>query len=80
MTSPRNQTRWNSLLAAVLVTAVSLTSTSAAEPAKSADERIAKVRTDLKSEDATVRQSAIGSLVHSDISPKLLAEMRTAAR
>ncbi|MFM9960306.1 MAG: HEAT repeat domain-containing protein [Planctomycetaceae bacterium] len=51
---------------------------SAAEPAKSAEERIAKVKADLKSDDVSVRQSAIGSLIHSDISPKMLAEMRTA--
>ena len=50
----------------------------AADPAKLADDRIAKVRADLKSEDGTVRQAAIGALVHSDISPKMLAEMRGA--
>ena len=50
--------------------------TMAADPKPSAEERIAKVKTDLKSEDAAVRKSAIGSLVHSDISSKMLAEMR----
>ena len=48
----------------------------AADPARSAEERIAKLKADLKSEDAAVRQAAIGSLVHSDISSKMLAEMR----
>lgn len=50
--------------------------TMAADPKPSAEERIAKVKTDLKSEDAAVRKSAIGSLVHSDISSKMLVEMR----
>ncbi len=49
---------------------------SAADPKPSADERIAKVKIDLKSDDAAVRKSAIGSLVHSDLSSKMLAEMR----
>lgn len=55
-----------------------------AVPAMAADgkgtpeERLAKVRLDLKSDDVKVRRAAIGSLVHSDLSPKLLAEMRTA--
>jgi HEAT repeat protein len=42
------------------------------------EQQIAKVRTDLKSTDPAVRQSAIGSLVHSEISPRMLAEMRLA--
>lgn len=50
----------------------------AAVPAIPAEERIAKVKTDLMSTDAAVRRLAISSLVHSDISPGLLAEMRTA--
>lgn len=78
MTDLRHQIRSYSVLSTVLFIAISLASANAAEPAKSADERIAKVRADLKSEDTAVRQSAIGSLVHSDISPKLLAEMRMA--
>ena len=80
MTIRRNRVRWNFSLSAVLFTMVSLAivSANAAEPAKSAEERIAKVRADLKSDEAAVRLSAIGSLVHSDISPKLLAEMRAA--
>lgn len=80
MTIPRNRIGRNAFLSAVLFAVASLAIASAdgAEPAKSADERIAKVRADLKSDDAAVRQSAIGSLVHSDISPKLLAEMRVA--
>jgi HEAT repeat protein len=50
----------------------------AADSADSVDARIARVKADLKSADPAVRKSAIGSLVHSDISSKLLAEMRTA--
>ena len=64
------------VLFAVVVSSVDRTNT--AEPAGFAEERIAKVKADLKSEDLAVRQAALGSLVHSDISPKLLAEMRTA--
>ncbi len=53
-------------------------SADAAEPAASAEERIVKVRSDLQSSDAAVRKTAIGSLVHSDISAKMLVEMRIA--
>src|SRR6516162_9397093 len=42
----------------------------------SAEQKIARTQADLKSSDVAVRRSAIGSLVHSDISPKMLAEMR----
>ncbi len=48
------------------------------DTAGSAEERIAKVKADLKSGDVVVRQKAIGSLVHSDISSKLMAEMQEA--
>ncbi|MBC7819849.1 MAG: HEAT repeat domain-containing protein [Planctomycetaceae bacterium] len=68
--------RISTFLAALLTLVCGAAFAAAADPAKSADERIAKVKADLKSEDTTVRQSAIGSLIHSDISPKLLAEMR----
>jgi HEAT repeat protein len=51
---------------------------SAADAKASPEEQISKVKADLQSTDAAVRQSAIGSLVHSAISPKLLAEMRRA--
>jgi HEAT repeat protein len=80
MTIPRNRVRLNSFLSAVLFAVVSLTiaSANAAEPAGTAEERIAKVRADLTSDDAAVRQTAIGSLVHLEISPKMLAEMRAA--
>ena len=50
----------------------------AADTAGSAEERIAKVKADLKSGDVAVRQKAIGLLVHSDISSKLMAEMQEA--
>ena len=74
MTAYRNPMLLTSLIVLVLGASIA----SAAEPAKSADERIAKVKADLKSADVGVRQSAIGSLIHSDISPKMLAEMRAA--
>lgn len=57
--------------------ALSVRNAVAAEPMGSVEERIAKVKADLKSEDSAVRKTAISSLVHSDISSKLLAEMRT---
>jgi HEAT repeat protein len=80
MTVSWKQARWSFCRRVVVVIGVSwaLVGADAAEPTKSAEERIAKVRADLKSAEVAVRQSAIGSLVHSDISPKLLAEMRTA--
>lgn len=56
----------------------SVRSAVAADTAGTAEERIARVRADLKSADQAVRKAAIGSLVHSDISSKMLAEMRTA--
>lgn len=62
----------------VLTLAHAIAMSEGAEPLGSADTRMAKVKIDLKSEDPKVRQAAIGSLVHSDISPKLLSEMRAA--
>ena len=50
----------------------------AADTVGSAEERIAKVKAELKSGDIAVRQKAIGSMVHSDISSKLMAEMQVA--
>lgn len=80
MTVPLNLARWISALCAVLFASFVLAagSANAAEPAGAAEERIAKVKADLKNEDPKVRQAAIGSLVHSDISSKCLAEMRAA--
>lgn len=52
--------------------------TGTAHGADSPEQRIAQVRADLKSSDATVRRTAISSLIHSDISPTLFAEMRAA--
>lgn len=46
--------------------------------ADSPDQKIAQVRVDLKSDDVAVRRKAISSLVHSDISPMMLTEMRQA--
>lgn len=43
-----------------------------------AAQRAAKTKADLKSEDPKVRLAAIGSLIHSDLSPQMLAEMRAA--
>jgi HEAT repeat protein len=42
------------------------------------EKRIDKVRAELKSPESSVRLAAIGSLVHSDLSEKMLAEMRGA--
>lgn len=80
MTISRNRARWTSPRNAVLFALFSLAvaSTNAAEPTGTVEERIAKVKADLKSDDVAVRRSVIGSLVHSDISPKMLAEMRSA--
>jgi HEAT repeat protein len=50
----------------------------AADAKPSPEEQIAKVKADLQSGEAAVRQAAIGSLVHSALSPKLLPEMRKA--
>lgn len=50
----------------------------AADQKDSAEERMAKTKAELKDKDAAVRQKAIGSLVHSDISEKLFPEMRAA--
>ncbi len=50
----------------------------AADAKHSSEEQIAKVKSDLQHGDASTRQAAIGSLVHSAISPQLLAEMRSA--
>lgn len=48
----------------------------AADAKKNADERVAEIQQSLKSGDVAVRRSAIGSLVHSDISLRLLPEMQ----
>jgi HEAT repeat protein len=48
---------------------------SAADDAAVAD-RIAQTKTKLKSNDAAVRKAAIESLIHSDLSDKMLPEMR----
>lgn len=50
----------------------------AADAKPTPEEQIAKAKSDLQSADAAVREAAIGSLVHSAISPKLFAEMRGA--
>ena len=56
--------------------AFTLSVSHAADKAGTPAERIAQVQTDLKSIDPAVRKAAIGSLIHSDISPKMLTEMR----
>ncbi len=84
MTIPLNRVRLNSFLSAVLFAVVSLTiaSANAAEPAGAAEERIAKVRADLKSNDAdpVTRVVAHGTLAMIDVevaqpSPNQLAEI-----
>jgi HEAT repeat protein len=64
--------------ATLLTLAAGTPSLRAADAKPSPEEQIAKVKADLQSGDATIRQAAIGSLVHSAISPKLLEEMRKA--
>lgn len=63
---------------AVLIATAFIARATAADPAKSAEERITKVKADLTSNDVSVRQAAIGSLIHSDISGMLFAEMQRA--
>ncbi|MDB5391657.1 MAG: repeat protein [Planctomycetaceae bacterium] len=64
-------------LVLVLLGTTSLTDVRAAEPAAgSVAERLAKTRTDLKSDDVAIRRAAIGSLVHSDLSTMMAAEMQ----
>jgi HEAT repeat protein len=50
----------------------------AADSPGTAEQRIAKTRADLKSQDPKIRRAAAGSLIHSDISSKILPEMRGA--
>lgn len=50
----------------------------AAEPAGSVPERMAKTRAELKDSDPVVRRAAISSLVHSDLSAMLAAEIHAA--
>ncbi len=48
----------------------------AAAPQENADQRRARTRAELQHADAAVRQKAIASLIHSDISESLFPEMR----
>lgn len=53
------------------------------QPVRAADdkaERIAKVKADLASKDPAVRNAAVGSLVHSDLSDLLLPEIHAALK
>lgn len=50
----------------------------AADQKPGVEQRAAKVKVELQSSDVAVRQAAIGSLVHSDLSPLMFAEMRAA--
>lgn len=53
-----------------------LSNASAAEPAGNVKQRLEQARTDLKCDDVAVRRVAIGSLVHSDLSSMLSAEIQ----
>lgn len=64
-------------LAIAVLGSILLSNACAAEPAGTVVERLAKTRTDLKSEDVAVRKAAIGALVHSDLSSILAAEIQT---
>lgn len=66
------------VLAFLLCVGLQSLAAAAADPKGTPEERLARVRAALKSDDVAVRRAAIGSLVHSDLSPKLLAEMRAA--
>jgi HEAT repeat protein len=67
------------ILGVFLVTWLAGPSTApSAEPAGSVAERAAKTRADLKSKDVAVRRASILSLVHSDLSTMLIAEMHAA--
>lgn len=67
-----------SLLTLATITPGTVLAAGAAAAKPSPAERIAKVKADLQHDDPAVRRTAIGSLVHSDISPQLANEMRTA--
>src|SRR5438876_551516 len=49
-----------------------------ADKAGSKEERLKKTRTDLQSSKVEVRRAAIGSLVHSDLSDSLAADIQAA--
>lgn len=66
------------LVVIAVLSSLSLLNGSAAEPTASTAERLAKTKAGLKSDDAAVRKAAIGSLVHSDLSSMLAAEMQAA--
>ena len=51
-----------------------------AAPKPGPEERIAKLRSELKSTDAKVRLAAISSLIHSDLSHAMFAEMQAALK
>ena len=78
MAAARSIIRHGLLVAVSIATLTLIGRSQAAEskPAPGFEERFAKTRTDLKSDDVKVRRAAIGSLVHSDLSPKMLAEMQ----
>ncbi len=54
------------------------TSAGAEDKAGTVAERLAKTRTEVKSPDAAVRKAAVGSLVHSDLSEMMAAEIHAA--
>jgi len=64
------------VVAIAVLGSIFLPSISAAEPTGTVAQRLAKTRTDLKSEDVAVRKAAIGGLVHSDLSSMLAAEIQ----
>ncbi len=65
-------------LALMFSLSISAAPLSAADSKASPEDRIAKTKTELQSPDVGVRQAAIKSLVHSDISSKMFAEMQAA--
>ena len=63
---------------AALLTLAIASSVSSADPKPGAEERAAKVRLELRSTHVAVRQAAIGSLVHSDLSTLMFEDIRAA--
>src|SRR5262245_48729885 len=68
---------WRMLIVIAVLDSLFLAGITAAEPAGNVEERLAKTRADLKSEDTAVRRAAIGGLVHSDLSSTLAAEIQS---
>ena len=67
-----------SVLVLSVATFIGSASAHAADQAGTVAERLAKIRAEIKSTDPAVRKAAVGSLVHSDLSTTLAAEIHGA--